>query len=319
MVGIIIFGTMAFASAPLVAMSYPTKILAREALMDGQLEAASSFIQVLEKKGINPGDEIIGIIQKRNMGIPLALTAVINNHGLTLKFLSDHGFIKENDERLSKGFNYIAHKYFNINKTTSNHEKALIKKELYAYLKLATQINQKEVIDPNLSDDLYEGTHSLLLDAAHAGDTAIIALLIKLGADVNARIGSSTALVRACKMSDSKRRISVIKMLLEAGADPKIGMVDMPPIIAIIWKTKLTTDDEALADLATGIKLLLNYGASIDTETFIGRAALNTLKSKGDRLKDIIPLLEANRQTGMPQQLESNKRTKINNNKNGDK
>jgi hypothetical protein len=291
---------LAIASAPLLAMNDPMKILAREALIIGELEPASAFIQVLQKKGINPGGEVMGIIQQKNMGIPLALMALKKNHDLTLQFLCDHRLIKENDEGLSKGFESISDKYFDINETTpqykkakiSEPEKVLIKRGLYGYLKLATKINQKKIINPNLALQ-YSGPRSLLLDAAYAGDTAIIALLIKLGVDVNARVCGSTALTLACAARNNKQRINVIKMLLEAGADPKINDVDgYSPIMRIILHTDDSADAKALSELSTGIKLLLEYGANLDIKTTIlERTTLDILKSKGERFKIIIPLI----------------------------
>jgi ankyrin repeat protein len=72
--------------------------------------------------------------------------------------------------------------------------------------------------DPNVPDQRLglDGAPALH-DAACSGDCELIALLLRAGADVNARSASGwTALMRACNGG----KLAAARMLLDAGADP---------------------------------------------------------------------------------------------------
>jgi ankyrin repeat protein len=74
--------------------------------------------------------------------------------------------------------------------------------------------------DPNVADlRLGRDEAPPLQLAADGGDCESIALLLRAGADVNARSGSGwTALLRACNGG----HLEAARMLLDAGADPKV-------------------------------------------------------------------------------------------------
>lgn len=102
-----------------------------------------------------------------------------------------------------------------------------------------------------------------LLIATHRGDTAMIGLLLRRGASIDARSEADgrTALAAAA----AERKLDIVRLLLERGADPNIPDFDGDgPVHHLVWSG---------GDAAT-MRMLLTYGADPDA---IGAAEAGAL------------------------------------------
>jgi uncharacterized protein len=136
---------------------------------------------------------------------------------------------------------------------------------------------------------VFETGYSLLNKAVEKGDVEILQLLLDRGCELNlvSSLGE-TALVNACLHGQE----TVVKFLLEAGADPNLTRKDgLSPIIATfsipsmmgaLSGLGIDTDSSNILDRMTLIiELLIDNGADSNSCDFVGKTALMLAAEKG--------------------------------------
>jgi ankyrin repeat protein len=96
---------------------------------------------------------------------------------------------------------------------------ALFHAATFGYVDIATKLIERGA-NANYGAD--RGATTPLMLAALNGPAAMVDLLVRSGADVNAQAAGSTALSEATRKGDPQ----VLRVLLEAGADPNVPMLD---------------------------------------------------------------------------------------------
>ena len=99
---------------------------------------------------------------------------------------------------------------------------ALFHAATFGYVDIAGKLIQRGA-NANYGAD--RGALTPLMLAALNGPAPMVALLVRSGADVNAQASGSTALTEATRKGDP----AVLKVLLDAGADPDVPMLDGSP------------------------------------------------------------------------------------------
>lgn len=96
---------------------------------------------------------------------------------------------------------------------------ALFHAATFGYVDIAGKLIERGA-DANYGAD--RGAVTPLMLAALNGPAAMVELLVRNGADVNAQAAGSTPLTEAARKGDP----AVLRVLLEAGADPNVPMLD---------------------------------------------------------------------------------------------
>jgi uncharacterized protein len=96
---------------------------------------------------------------------------------------------------------------------------ALFHAATFGYVEIAAKLIQHGA-DANYGAD--RGALTPLMLAALNGPAPMVELLVREGAEVNAQASGSTALTEATRKGDP----AVLRVLLEAGADPNVPMLD---------------------------------------------------------------------------------------------
>jgi ankyrin repeat protein len=96
---------------------------------------------------------------------------------------------------------------------------ALFHAATFGYVEIADKLIQRGA-DANYGADRAALTPLML--AALNGPAPMVELLVRSGAEVNAQASGSTALTEATRKGDP----AVLRVLLEAGADPNVAMLD---------------------------------------------------------------------------------------------
>jgi uncharacterized protein len=96
---------------------------------------------------------------------------------------------------------------------------ALFHAATFGYIDIASKLMERGA-NANYGAD--RGTLTPLMLAALNGPAPMVELLVKYGADVNAQASGSTALTEATRKGDPK----VLRVLLDAGANPNVPMLD---------------------------------------------------------------------------------------------
>jgi len=125
-------------------------------------------------------------------------------------------------------------------------------------------------IDAGAGVDESDGQATPLYLAIRGGQFAAAKLLIERGADVNAT--PTPRLGPALMPALAKRRIDLINLLLEAGADPNSVRGDQPALCVAVTLGCLDC-----------VKALVGAGADVNAKTKDGKTPLHLAKFKGHR------------------------------------
>lgn len=273
---------------PLAKVDSALRIQTREALRRNDLETASSLMERLLARNMNPGTEVMVEIQNRDLAIRLALVAAGHNDDKAVAFLMEN-FIKA--EKLKKTFEEVAGNYF-CQKYDISLKSEIIKAvaQMRSYLILARKINNPDIINPNAHWGNRRGNKTLLTHASALLDKDTVILLLQLKAHANLQSDHSEGALSNAAFEfwrNSHDAKEIIYLLLKADANPNLVTIEKSsPLILLtlsindLLGKKAQEKLEIISDAQKAIELLLEHNADPCIMNMRGQRVIDHLPLK---------------------------------------